>query len=497
MVKMRTFLCCLFVVLFGAHNLYAQDEQQASEKPDTADLDFEKVLKKKFDFIFSDKKLKNTTLSAHVYSLSSQKELYSWGADKVLTPASAVKLFTGYVALKSLGPSFRWVTKVQAKGVYKDSVLNGDIYLQGGGDPSLVSERLYLLAEQFLRSGITRVRGNLYVDASIFDDVLIDPNRLDTSTDRAYNAPISGLSFNYNTTSVYFRPGDKSDGSAKVYVSPDTGYIDLVNQSKTRLKNTRYGLIASRIPAETTDKVLVKGTIPMGFPEQTSYFNVTHPDIYAGYALKHFLKLVGVRVSGKVLRKKVPSGTRTLAVIESLPLSDVVTLMNKFSNNFIADTLVKTIGYKFKGAPGSMKKGLEVMREEATNIGINRAGFKLVSGSGLTRENMMSAKHFTKIINAAYISFDSLPELLTSLPIAGTDGTMRSRLRDTAAFGSLRAKTGTLNGVSSLAGVVQSRGGELLAFSILMQNNSKSGISYRSWQNNFAKALADFNRKVD
>jgi len=453
------------------------------------------ALEKRLNSIFSDDGISSSKVGVEVYSLSEQELLYTRNARQALTPASAVKLFTGYTALKTLGADFRYLTTVYAKGVFNDGTLSGDLYLQGGGDPSLVSERVHLLAEQFLRSGIRKVRGNLYVDASIFDDVLIDPKRIDTSTDRAYNASISGLSFNYNTTSVYFRPGEGVGTPAQVFISPDTGYIALANKGKTGKANTRYGLIASRVPASDTDRVLVQGLIPQSFPEQVSYFNVNHPDFYAGYALKHYLAMFGVKIEGKILRGKVPDGVRKVAVIESIPLADIVTLMNKFSNNFIADTLVKTMGYHFKGAPGTMEKGLEVLREEATKIGINNEGFKLVSGSGLTRDNQLSAHHFIQILNSAYLSFDILPELLTSLPIAGLDGTLRSRLKDTSAYGSLRAKTGTINGVASLAGVVQSRGGELLAFSVIMDDAGKGAAQFKPVQNRFAQALAEFSRK--
>lgn len=458
---------------------------------------FKEALEKRLTFLLSDDSLKNSKISAEVYSLSEQELLFSKQGKQTLTPASAVKLFTAYSALRTLGADFRFSTSVFAKGTFEDGHLAGDLYLQGGGDPSLVSERVMLLAEQFLRSGIKHVRGNLYVDSSIFDNVLIDPKRIDTSTDRAYNASISGLSFNYNTTSVYFRPGKKVGAPAQVFVTPDTGYIDVSNSAKTSGANNRYGLIASRVPSKDTDRVVVQGAMPLEFPEQVSYFNVNHPDIYAGYALKYYLKMFGVKIDGKILKGVVPSGVRKVATIESVPLAEIVALMNKFSNNFIADTLVKTMAVQIKGAPGTMEKGLEVMREEATKIGINNEGFQLVSGSGLTRDNLLSAHHFVEIIRNAYLKFDILPELLTSLPIAGLDGTLKNRLKDTAAYGSLRAKTGTINGVSSLAGVVQSRGGELLAFSLIMDAGSGSSASFKTVQNRVAQALADFNRKIE
>ncbi len=129
-------------------------------------------------------------------------------------------------------------------------------------------------------------------------------------------------------------------------------------------------------------------------------------------------------------------------------------------------------------------------------MNINSAGFSVVSGSGLTRNNRITSSQFIKLLNAAYLEFDVLPELLSSLPIAGKDGTLKSRMKGTAAYGRLRGKTGTIDGVSGLVGVVQSRGGELIAFSVLMNDSSKSAGGMRPWQNYFAQALAEFNRKT-
>jgi D-alanyl-D-alanine carboxypeptidase/D-alanyl-D-alanine-endopeptidase (penicillin-binding protein 4) len=229
--------------------------------------------------------------------------------------------------------------------------------------------------------------------------------------------------------------------------------------------------------------------------EQRSFFNITEPNVYAGMALRSMLMEKGVRVpSSEIGHAQIPSGARKIAELESLPLREIVTLMNKFSNNFIADTLVKTLGREQKGAPGTMEKGLQVIREEATRLGLNEMGFRVVSGSGLTRENRMTANQFVRLLNAAYLDFDVLPELLSSLPIAGRDGTLRSRMKGTTASGRLRAKTGSIDGVSALTGVVQSVNGELLAFAVLMNDRSQSSAALRPWQNFFGQALADFNR---
>jgi serine-type D-Ala-D-Ala carboxypeptidase/endopeptidase (penicillin-binding protein 4) len=453
-------------------------------------------LRKRLDFIFRDEKLENTAMSIQVYSLSKQESLYELGSNKALSPASVTKVITGLVALKKLGPNFTFKTEVLVDGPIKDGTLRGNLILRGGGDPALVTERLYLLASEVRRNNIKVISGDILVDDSIFDQIKIDSNRIKTDTDRAYNAPVGGLSFNYNTTTLFFRSGDGVGARAQAYVEPDTGYIQLENHGKTSERSSKYSLAASRIKGQGGDKVQVNGAIPLGFAEQHAYFNITEPAIYAGTALRFLLEQNGVKVSGKkVIHQETPSSARKIAELESLPLREIVVLMNKFSNNFIADALVKMVGKQAYGAPGSMEKGLKVVNEECTRLGINKNGFNYVSGSGLTRENRMSASSLVQLLNQSYLDFDVLPELLSSFPIAGQDGTLRSRFKGTSAYGKLRAKTGTIDGVSSLTGVVQSKGGELLAFAVIMNDKSQSPGSMRPWQNYLGQALADFNRK--
>lgn len=438
-------------------------------------------------------------LGVEVYSLSRQESLFRLNEDKGLTPASSVKMLTGFVSLKRLGPDFRFETDVYRDGKINGSTLEGDLYLVGGGDPHLVSERMYLLVQKLKRTGITRVTGQIYVDDTAFDEIRIDENRIPTKTDRAYNAPVSALSFNYNTTTVYFQPSEKEGGDPTVYVEPDTGYIKITNKAKTTRRTSRNRLIASRHNDERGDKIVIQGSIPRGYPEQRSFFNITKPSIYAGKAMQYFMAKEGIQVVKPiVLRKPKPKGAQKLITFKSLPLRDIITLMNKYSNNFIADTLVKTLGMKFKGAPGTMAKGLEVINEKATRIGINYGPFKVVSGSGLTRKNFVTAKQFVELLNAAYLDFEVLPEMLASLPIAGKDGTLEKRMGQTAAYGQLRAKTGTIDGVSALAGIVQSKGGEMLAFAVLMNDpKRRSGGNLKRWENYFGQALASFNRKSE
>ncbi len=471
----------------------------ATGKANATDELYIKALQSRLNYIFKNDKLDKASLGVRVFSLSRQEELFSINPKELLVPASAVKLLTAIVALRKLGPDFTYDTNVYFEKSLKDGTLNGDLFLEGKGDPSLVSERMFLLASDVMRTGIKKVNGNIIVDDSAFDQERYGEERLKTSTDRPYNAPIGALSFNYNTTTVYFRPGDKEGDPVKVFVEPDTGYIKIKNTARTSGTKTKYQIEARRRDAgDIGDVVEVKGNMPLGWSEQLQYFNVLSPAIYSGFALKYFLEQKGVEFSdsSKIIRKTRPLSAVKVASKGSLPLREIVTLMNKFSNNFIAEVLIKTLGKEIKGAPGTAEKGLAVLNEEVLRMDIKSTGLKVVSGSGLTRKNKMSANQFVDLINMAYLDFEVLPEILSSLPIAGRDGTLKNRMKGSKAFGRLRAKTGSLDGVAALVGVVQSQGGELLAFAVMMNDLKKSTRDLMKWQNYFGQALAEFNRKA-
>lgn len=456
-------------------------------------------LNKRLKYIFKDDRQGKDQLSVEVFSLSRQETLFDLNASASLMPASAIKLLTGLVALKKLGPDFTYKTEALIEKPISNGILQGDLYLKGGGDPSLVTERLFILAGDILRSGLSELKGNIVVDDWAFDQVHHDENRIPTDTDRPYNAPIGALSFNYNSTTVYFRPGDKIGDSVKVFVEPDTKYIFIKNEAKTSKLGTKYNIQAQRVSGgENGDVIRVTGTMPLFMEEQRRYFNIVSPSIYSGRALRMMLEMRGVKFApdSQIIHRQAPPSAINVAEIASLPMRDIVGLMNKYSNNFIADALVKTLGMEIKGRPGTMEKGLEILNEEALRLGLNDKGFKVVSGSGLTRINRMSSKQFIGLLNAAYLDFEVLPELLSSLPIAGRDGTLRRRMEGTQAYGRLRGKTGSIDGVAALVGVVQSRGGELLAFSVLMNDEKKDFNQLKKWQDNFGQALAEFNRKT-
>lgn len=218
--------------------------------------------------------------------------------------------------------------------------------------------------------------------------------------------------------------------------------------------------------------------------------------IVCGQLLKKTLIQKGVKVSGQVITGAVPSNFRILATHESPPLADIVTLMNKPSDNWIAEMLFKTLGAEVKGEPGSWQKGREAITEYLGEILVEPPSHRFVDGSGLSRYNLVSAELLTQLLVNMYHNFELMPEFTSSLPIAGVDGTLRNRMQGMSAVKTLRAKTGTLSGVSALAGYTRTADGEVFAFGILISHYVGSAVTARGIQDKIGNLLTEFSRSL-
>ncbi len=216
----------------------------------------------------------------------------------------------------------------------------------------------------------------------------------------------------------------------------------------------------------------VEGRVPLDAQDGVVWRRVEDPALYLGFTLKRFLALRGVEVRGRVRRGEVPEGARLLAVSRSENLGAVVRALEKLSNNFVAEQLLKTLGAERGGAPGTWEKGVAAVGEYLSAVGLPPGSYVLRNGSGLNDTNRFSTRQVVAVLRDAWGRFPVMADYVAALPIAGRDGTTRARMP--AAAGRLRAKTGSLAGVGSLSGYVETAAGERLAFSILV-NDSPAG----------------------
>jgi serine-type D-Ala-D-Ala carboxypeptidase/endopeptidase (penicillin-binding protein 4) len=455
-------------------------------------------LKTALDSILPEKKMKQLEVGVTVVSLDKGDTLLERNGDTLLIPASVNKVFTAFVALKRLKPTATFKTQIYAVGPTKEGKLAGDLYLKGGGDPSLVSERMWMLVNELVRSGIKQITGNLVADSSYYDFEKTPQSRPKYLRDQAYNAPIGALSFNFNTTTIYVKPGETVGEAPVVYTDPENSYIDVVNQASTSGAGGKNSVVVTRtnfVEGDIGDTVLLRGQIPLDGKELRFYRNIVNPALYTLHMFKTFWEQRGLKFAGRTLEGKVPDGARLVLEFESQPVWQIVWGMNKFSNNFVADQLMKKVGAEVWGPPGTLQKGVAALEDVLQEIGISRKDYEIYDGSGLTRNTRVTARQIVRVLRAAYNDFSIAPEFISSLGVAGEDGTLRNRIPSATVQGLLRAKTGTLDGVTALAGYVPSADGEMLAFAILLNDPKMKYGKISGYTDQIVKALSKFSRK--
>ena len=408
--------------------------------------------------------LKRTRTGVVVVSLDSGRTLFARDADDLFNPASNVKLFTAAAALARLGPEFRFDTEFYAEPGVADTVRA--LYVRGKGDPSMVTERLYAIAGELAHRGIHTVRGDLVLDDSWFDDQREGPGYDQEQGDRAYLAPTGALSLNFNSVAVHVAGGPRRRARGRVELEPASDFFVVDNRTVTARARARRRVVASSSLQGGRERITVTGRLPLEGADQVFYRKIGDPTLYFGHTLKRMLELRGVHVTGQVRAGRVPAGARLVYLAQSDELAEIVRTLQKHSNNFIAEQLVKAMGAQAKGPPGSWPKGIDVVQDFLAEVGIPRGTYLMRNGSGLNDANRFTPRQTATLLSAMWRRFPLAAEYVGALPVAGKDGTIRWRMWGTDAVGRLRAKTGTLDGVRSLSGYVETAAHEHLAFAV-------------------------------
>lgn len=406
-------------------------------------------------------------------------------ADKPLIPASNLKVLTTLAALESLGPTHRFTTRFRSDAPPDADGAVARLVVEGGGDPALTSERWWRIAADLRRAGVRTVRGDLVVDDRAFDAERWSPGWGEVSS-RAYHAPIGALTANYGAFAVEVAPGAASGAPVSVTLDPPIGYLRIVNEARTGSPGSAATLSVGRSARAGHERIRVGGRLPAGAAPVVFYRSVADPGLYAGAVLRLQLEAVGIEVAGEVVRGMAPEARYEILAFEGPPLAEVVSLCLKYSNNAIAEMLLKQLGRERGSVAGSWASGREAVRASLGRLGLDASALTLVDGSGLARDNRVTPRHLVEALRRAKHSFAFGPELLAALPIAARDGTLEKRT--SGSVDALRAKTGLLDGVTGLSGFARRGDGEELAFSILV-NGARSDVAAMAAVDAFAAAL--------
>jgi len=375
----------------------------------------------------------------------------SVNAGAAMNPASTMKLVTTFAALDLLGPAHTWKTEALATAPLADGMLAGDLVLRGSGDPSLTFERFWLLLRQLRARGLREIRGDLVLDLAAFPAIAHDEAAFDGKPQRPYNVGPSALLLNFKAVRLSLIP---APDRVLVLPEPAPANLDIANLIKLNgggCGDWRENLRADLIRHDGNYRLILTGSYPAACGEQRWNLNVLP---HADYVLGVFRQLwteLGGSFSGAVRDGATPDGARLLASIESPPLAEIVRDINKFSNNVMARQVFLTLGQKVGAGDTAIRSWLDTKNLRFPEL-------VLENGSGLSRLERISAENMARLLQAAWRSA-VMPELIASLPLVAVDGTMKKRLVGNSAAGQAHIKTGSLEGVRTLAGFVLDRSG--------------------------------------
>jgi D-alanyl-D-alanine carboxypeptidase/D-alanyl-D-alanine-endopeptidase (penicillin-binding protein 4) len=376
----------------------------------------------------------------------------AYRVDVPVNPASVAKLTTTFAALELLGPAYTWTTPVYADGPIEQGTLQGNLYIEGRGDPKLVSERLWLLLRRVQGLGIRRVAGDIVLDHSAFEVPPQDPGAFDGEPLRPYNASPDALLVNFKSVLMTFTPAATQ---ARVHVEPPLAGVQFpsdVAMARSGCGDWRGGL---RADFSNPARVRFAGSYGAACGERQWPVAYVQPAAFAARAVAGMWQQLGGSVGGQVRDGRVPQGLAPAFEFDSPALSEVIREINKYSNNVMAQQVFLTLALQ-RGRPATFEAAREVVR----GWWRDRIGGEppaLQNGSGLARDERISAAQLARLLHAAWRS-PLMPELAASLPLAGVDGTLR-RGRTPSGQGIAHLKTGSLRDVNGVAGFVEGTNG--------------------------------------
>lgn len=440
-----------------------------------------------------------------IKSLTKNELIYSLNENKLFIPASNMKLFTTAAGLETLGNNYRFKTDIYIDGDISYSTIEGDLIIRGGGDPTF-SSRFYqgnmfkvfdMWIDSLINMGITTIQGNIVGDDNLFDNDSYGTGWSKDYLSYWYAAPSGALSFNDNCIdlTVFY---DSNFDSVIIRSKPELPGIKIINEViPVSPSEAPTNIDIYRKPTE--NKIKVFGTFSKNNDTLKTYASIYNPTKFTLNTFKSRLQARGIKITGYTVdiddyHKKLDyDKLQHLFSFYSPKLSEIVKVINKGSQNFYAEQLLKTLGVEIKDF-GSIENGIDVCNQWYSKVGLNSQHILMYDGSGLSPLNRVTPNQIVRLLEIMYNS-ENYPYFLNSLPIAGYDGTLARRMKNSIAESKVRAKTGFIAFARNLSGYLRTIENEYIAFSILINNFNVPTKLIDNLQDKICNLIVSISRK--
>jgi D-alanyl-D-alanine carboxypeptidase/D-alanyl-D-alanine-endopeptidase (penicillin-binding protein 4) len=413
------------------------------------------ALPKEVSVALKQARIPQSSVGIEVREINARVPFVSINATQAMNPASTMKLLTTYAGLDLLGPAYTWKTEAYLDGTLENGVLQGDLILKGYGDPKFNIEQFWLWLSELRARGLREIQGDLILDRSFFQLPEHNPAEFDNDPVRAYNVGADALLLNFNTLRLRYLP----DGNRlKVFSEPSLEGMQLDNQLVPQAApNCENWDDTIRIQPRG-DSIIFQGGYPSECGEREQNLNVMPHTRYVAAVFSAVWQELGGTLKGSTREGVVSSSAKLFTTHYSAPLSEIIRDINKYSNNVMARQLFLTLGTQ-TSTPATMPLGIQAMKEWLMLKHLSFPELVLENGAGLSRRERISVQHMAQLLRSAAGS-PLNAEFIASLPILGVDGSVKKRLKGTPAASQAHLKTGTLEGVKTIAGYIKSKSGK-------------------------------------
>jgi len=430
----------------------------------------------------------NATIGVIVQSLSTHRIYFSRNANRLFSPASVQKLITTTAALLFLKPRFQFTTTLKSDGTVKQGVLNGNLYVIFSGDPTLKKNDLFDLFTQLRSRGIREINGNVMIDDTAFDHIPYPPGWAWDDLSYDYAAPLCTIIIDRNRFGMRFIPSEIAGSHAILKTNLPNGVIALFNHVRTTRYHTRR--CPMTIYSNDRNQYAVHGCLAQSTGMQARVLAVRDMLPLTKAYIREALARQAIFLQGSITQGRFPANSMTLAEHDSAPLSQLIIHLLKKSDNLYANALLKKMGEMYFHTSGGWQNGLLAEENILKQVGLDIAQVHINDGAGLSRYNFVTPSFVSQLLLFIHQTPLLKKYLIPGLPIAGDDGTLAFRMTKLRKLKCLRAKTGSLTNVSSLAGFVRSRHHGPLSFVIIVNNFIGNRFPYVHLENRIGEFLA-------